>query len=68
MFVSSNLHVCVFLVSFGIIKHSSHAGSGNLKMLSLEMDIQYSCKIVEANCSIHSVKYCMGQILGTFCM
>ena len=39
-----------------------------LKMLSLEMDIQYSCKIVEANCSIHSVKYCMGQILGTFCM
>jgi hypothetical protein len=27
MFASSILHVCVFLVSFGIIKH---AGSGNI--------------------------------------
>jgi hypothetical protein len=32
MFASSILHVCVFLVSFGIIKHLWHAGSGNMKI------------------------------------
>ena len=34
MFASSILHVCVFLVSFGIIKHLLHASSGNMKMYS----------------------------------
>jgi hypothetical protein len=34
MFASSILHVCVFLVSFGIIKHLKHAGSGNMKIYS----------------------------------
>jgi hypothetical protein len=32
MFASSILRVCVFLVSFGIIKHSWHAGSRNMKI------------------------------------
>ena len=31
---SSILHVCVFLVSFGIIKHLWHAGSGTMKFYS----------------------------------
>ena len=34
MFASSILHVCVFLVSFGIIKHLYHAGSENMKIYS----------------------------------
>jgi hypothetical protein len=29
MFASSILHICVFLISFGIIKHLWHAGTGN---------------------------------------
>jgi len=34
MLASSILHVCVFLVSFGIIKHLLHAGSRNMKIYS----------------------------------
>ena len=34
MLVSSILPVCAFLVSFRIIKHLYHAGSGNMKMYS----------------------------------
>jgi hypothetical protein len=34
MFASSILHVCIFLVSFGIIKHLWHAGSGTMKFYS----------------------------------
>jgi hypothetical protein len=34
MCASSILHVCVFLVTFGIIKHLWHAGSGNIQMYS----------------------------------
>jgi hypothetical protein len=35
MLASSILHVCVFLVSFGIIKHLKHAGSGNMSIGTL---------------------------------
>ena len=34
MFSSSILHVCVFLVSFGIIKHLYYTGAGNMKNYS----------------------------------
>ena len=34
MFANNILHICVFLVSFGIIKHLYHAGSGNMKFYS----------------------------------
>jgi hypothetical protein len=34
MFASSILHICVFLVSFGIIKHLEHADTGNMKIYS----------------------------------
>jgi hypothetical protein len=34
MFTSSILHVYVFLVSFGIIKHLLHEGSGHMKIYS----------------------------------
>ena len=34
MLASSILHVCVFLVSFGIIKHLLHGGSGNSQIYS----------------------------------
>jgi hypothetical protein len=33
MFASSILHICVFLISFGIIKHLWH--TGNMKMYYL---------------------------------
>ena len=34
MLASSILHVCISLVSFGIMKHLEHAGSGNMKIYS----------------------------------
>jgi hypothetical protein len=34
MLASSILHICVFLVSFGIIKHLLNAGTGKIKLYS----------------------------------
>jgi hypothetical protein len=34
MLASSILHICVFLVSFGIIKHLLDAGTGKIKLYS----------------------------------
>jgi hypothetical protein len=65
MLASSILHVCVFLVSFGIIKHLKHAGSGNMKIYHIfccNMLI-FACPIiVNSQCWLFALKANTGQI------